>query len=329
LYPKENNANLYIKNLKNTLSKRFNIINYINKKDFMKKIFSKNIDIVHLNWFENIDSKNKIKMYVLYLLKSFLVNKISKSKKKLIWTMHNKGKHDGKNKLSDKLYNRLMLKSDYIIVHSAYSKNYALKNYQIPQEKIIFAPHGSYISNYKILDKKNNKEITYGYFGQIRPYKNIERILDYFKNSKHRIIVSGKPFSEKYKNLLLEQYSEYPNIELNLKFIKDKDIPSFFSKINFLILNYSDESFLTSGTAFLSFSQKTPIVAPELGMFCDYKDKSFVKVYQNINDLESILERNSSLNRDNIRSLGEEAYNFVKNNDWDKYLEIILKEVNQ
>jgi glycosyltransferase involved in cell wall biosynthesis len=329
LYPNENKANLYIKNLKEILSKNFNIISYDGKYDFLKKVFSQKIEIIHLNWFENIDSKNKFKRYLSYILKSFLINKISKSKKKLIWTMHNKGKHDGKNIFSDKLYNKLVYKSDFIIVHSEYSKSYVLKNYQVSKEKIIFAPHGSYIGNYEILDKKKNEEITYGYFGQIRPYKNIEELLDIFKNNKHRIIVSGKPYSEEYKNFLLKKYSEYSNIELNLKFIKDEDIPKFFSKIDFLLLNYSDESFLTSGTAFLSFSQKTPILAPKLGMFNDYKNKKFVNIYKDMNELKNILEKNYNLSKTTISSLGDEAFSFVKNNDWDKYLENILKGVNE
>ena len=73
-----------------------------------------NSAIIHLNWFENIDD-DKTAQYVYYK-KKFLLFLFQLSKKRIIFTMHNKQPHDKKsNHYSKKLLLKLMQISDVIV----------------------------------------------------------------------------------------------------------------------------------------------------------------------------------------------------------------------
>lgn len=320
LFPKPYKSNPYIYNVFNNLKKEYEVITASSKLDYFR--FWK-FDVIYLNWIENFgaDSFFFFSLFTVYFL---LIRMIAK---KIVWVLHNKIPHNitsEKNKKRAKKFMKILAKlSNIIIVHSNIAKDYAVQVLKANSSKILVVPHGNYLYNYTPLEKTKREKIVFGYVGQIKPYKNLEMLLDLFcsRDKNSEFLVFGQPYSEEYKQQLLEKYSKCANIRLELRFIEDEEIPEVFRSIDILILSYDEESFLTSGTAILAFSMKTPIIAPRIGMFLEYEDKEFVFLYRNEKELEEIIGKVSALPQERLLYLGEIAYNFAKKElDWEIFI---------
>ncbi|RDI90814.1 group 1 glycosyl transferase [Thermosipho africanus Ob7] len=323
LIPKPYVGNDYILNLKECLSEEFEIVNYNKKTDVLLKKY----DYLYLNWIENLSIDSWFKYFVLRLF-IFYVKKFKR--KKIIWTFHNKLPH----KVIENIGNKKVLKraqvtmnfiiknSDFIILHSKYAKNYLLKNYRT-KAILIEAPHGSYIRNFDVNNLKKmmkNNILKVGFFGTVSKYKNVEFLIDTIKDIKNVEFHVFGSVDEEYKRNLLRKYGNYKNIYFHFKFYEKEEVPKVFSEIDVLALNYNDITFLHSGAAFLSFSMKTPVIANKVGMFNDFEDKSFVFLYNNKKQLIEIVENLKLKSKIELLKLGEEAFEYVSNNDWELFL---------
>lgn len=247
-------------------------------------------------------------------------------------TYHNKIPHENMNsKLSVNMAKKFLKivfgLSNKVIVHSNYAKKY-LENIYSDNNKIIYVPHGNYLCNYKPLDKTRSDKIRFAFFGQIKAYKGLERLINSFKkvsNDNIELFLIGKPESDQYKDEIIKLICSDERIKYEFRFIDDKEIPEMFSNIDFLVLPYFSESFLTSGSAILSFSMRTPIIAPNTAMFEDYESSSFVRLFKaDFEDsLIEVIREVSLIKIEKIRQIQEEAYISVLNNGWDEYVDIL------
>lgn len=330
--PKPYRDNDYIKNVVDCLKEKYEII-YKYKSFILCALFA-DYKYIYLNWIENMyreeNMKNKIKR-VLYSLMFFYIKHIKK--RKIIWTFHNRIPHNIKNYKSEIKARKFMKKiiekySDVIITHSRYAVDLLNKNYKVSSDKLLLLPHGSYKKNVNFNIKKNeSKNINFFFFGQISPYKNVEKIIDVFKNLRSNFYIFGNA-DNKYKDYLLEKYASFDNIKFEFGFIENEALPEIFSRMDILILNYDEKSFLHSGTAFLSFTLRTPIIAKKIGMFNDFEGKEFVFLYEKDEDLFNLIVYiENSISKSEIIELGEKAYKYVSENDWDKFLLYFSKKV--
>lgn len=326
LHPYTNYTNSYINNLKKylcTYNKNIDIVG----KNFKRDIFKEQYDIVYLNWIEGyVAQKNKLLSYIYLCLIKYMLVFWTKKNKIIVWTYHNKFPHESKDmKIAKKIMNIMFKYSNIVIVHSEDSKKYC-ESVHGKNTKIMYYPHPNYISNYKnVLKSKSNKSINIGFFGAIKPYKGIENIIDSFKHIKETNInlkIIGRPYSKEYKERLECMVRDDNRISLDLRFIDDDEISDVFSEIDILVMSYGEESFLISGSAILSFSMKTPIIAPKIGMFNDYKESEFVFLYEKDNYLsfENVVKKVSHLNKENINYLGEKSYKYVETLDWNVFI---------
>ena len=331
LFPYDISNNRYIQDLIDSLRDKDMIIIGENKK---KEILFSNYNIAYFNWLENqiVSNKKIISLFRLYLVKVLLFILRARGKK-IVWTYHNKFPHENKfsdigKKVMDIMYNN----SDVVIVHSKYAKQYCRELYS-NVDKIMYINHPNYLNSYKPIDKNIDTEIiNIGFFGAIRPYKNIEILINMFKSIKSkkiRLSIYGKPYNKSYKEEILELCKEDSRINLDLRFIDDEEISNIFSTIDILFLSYGEESFLTSGSAMLSFSLKTPIIAPKLAMFEDYKDKSYAFLYSDIEEVKTIIDNISSMDRQRILQLGEQAFSHAQKNSWKQMAENLDIRLNE
>jgi len=251
----------------------------------LKKI---NSAIIHLNWFENIDD-DKTAQYVYYK-KKFLLFLFQLSKKRIIFTMHNKQPHDKKsNHYSKKLLLKLMQISDVIIIHSRYSMQVIEEKFQsINLKKVVYVPHPNYKYAYKDLKTYKNfskleSELVFCFIGQIRPYKNVEVLIqaaNRFSNTKDiKFLICGKSINDDYK-LKIEQMKTNQNIIFDLRFIEDNEIVSLMKQIDVVILPYSTESALNSAAAILAFTYGKTVLSTNVGTVIDLKDTGDLYSYQ-------------------------------------------------
>ena len=149
--------NPYLKNIVKSMQKYYTFIN-INRPsrtgifDILK--YYTKLDYLMLNWIENLPDKKRGLLQSVFFIILLLFTGITK--KKVIWTMHNKVSHD-KSYLTTKklLFKLLMSYSDYIITHSKEGIEY-LRNLNFKKVyKLKYIPHP--ITRNQVIKSKTQK----------------------------------------------------------------------------------------------------------------------------------------------------------------------------
>lgn len=338
LYPQSDKTNLYLTNLKNSLieSKNFSLLDYGSKKELLKALLFGRFDYIYLNWIENFisfeDKTKRVKGYLKVRLLYFYIKTVLR--KKIIWTHHNKVPHEIHSKSeAEKIMNYIFNKADIVVVHSQYALNYCKERYS-NIGKVVMVPHCNYLNNYMPKAKTKSQKIRYAFFGQVRPYKGIEFIVKAFtsiNNDSIELCIYGKPINNEYKDNLIELCKQDRRIKLDLRFIRNEEIEDVFSNIDYLLLAYEGDSFLTSGSAILSFSLQTPIIAPNAAMFKDYKGKDFVLLYGGGQEesLVSAIIKTIKFDNKYKERLNNESYSYVIELDWSTLPKALSNKINR
>lgn len=285
LSPRQSNTNEYI----NIIRKIINEIGYETIENPLSLRDRHTISIANFNWYENITPRKTrikalinitVKIMYIYYLKYFC-------KVKIIYTLHNKTTHSKKyRKYSQILMRQLCLRSDMIVILSSDTLNYLQLLFGSKYDKQISGktfhiPHPNYIGVYpecreEIFDIPQDDKMNILYMGYIRPYKNIEiliQLANRTKDLKIRFIVAGGCMNEAeqpYFDQTCAKMKEVPNILLYPKVIPDESLSYFIRKSDILILPYNIESSLNSGTCLLAFSYGRNVICPQIGTIRDY-----------------------------------------------------------
>ncbi|MCE7055089.1 glycosyltransferase [Algoriphagus sp. AGSA1] len=275
--PSENKENKYINIIVDGLEKHGFEVNRLD--DFLSswKHF-KSIELVHLNWFENLDDSSAASMWKSYFRKLVVLAAVKFGKKKLVWTMHNRVSHEKKSgKLSQVLTRKVIAQTDAIVIHTAVSRSILASQYPGIQAEIVHIPHPDFVDVYgpmipnKVEEK--NPKLRLLFIGAIKPYKNIELLIDLAKKfpSDIHLTIAGNPNSDQYRNELQALAQDTRNITLDLTFIPDEELPGYIHQSDLLILPYSLESSLNSGTVILAFSYGRTVICPKIGTIDDLR----------------------------------------------------------
>lgn len=246
--------------------------------------------------------------------------------------MHNKAEHEskaGKANLSLRLRRMMLKHSHYIVIHSGISREILINEYDISSDKIKYCPHPNYINQYGRLltnDKPNlqKQELHLLFLGAIRPYKNIELLIEAIHEiniQSIKLTIAGKPLNRSYEHKLRDMASRDKNIQLKFKFIEDQEIPYLLSKTDIVVLPYELSSSLNSGSIFLAFSYKKTVIAPEIGTVTDLKETKEKIFHYNYASpevhkkaLKRAIEQSYGLfveHQHKLTSYGENVYQYV------------------
>lgn len=277
--PVENPANQYIGIMVGMLRQNGFLVEKLD--DFFKSwAHFQSIKLVHLNWFENLDDTSKSSMWKSYLRKLVVLSAIRLGGKKLVWTMHNRLSHEKKSgKLSQKLTGKLIRQADAILIHSKVSEDILRSEYPKLTAQIAHIPHPDFIDVYPHSSKpkkETSTKLQLLFIGAVKPYKNIELLIEAVSKFENKVelLIAGNPVSQAYKKELEELAKNNPSIELRLEFIPDQELPELISDSDLLILPYSIESSLNSGTVILALSYGRTVICPRIGTVDDLKDES-------------------------------------------------------
>ena len=300
-------------------------------------------DIVILNWFERL-GKKPVKKLAKYIVKCMILFLLHITGKRIVYVFHNRINHEEHGSLLSLNFMKKICKSvDRIIILCNASKLY-LKEYLTEQEiekKSFLIPHPNYLicymhggrytengSKFAKLDLHFPEDkINLLFVGAVRPYKNIELIIELAKqypDGPFRFIITGRPRTGEYKEQLEAQAAGLKNISLLLEFIPDDVIATLIQKSDALILPYDMTSSLNSGTVILAFSNARTVICPEIGTLKEYpsgicfsysyrdKDEHFSCLKQ---VMDSLLDSDVNMLKEQFRQKGEEAYQLVKQNN--------------
>ena len=332
--PSNNYTNKYIDNLKDALNKNEDL--QVVGNGTKKEVVMADYDVVLFNWLEsNAVSNNAL----IYVIKMFAINilliYIKLRGKKIIWTYHNKIPHESKYiNLGKKVMKILYNYADIVVVHSEYAKSYCEKIHG-KDNKVIMIQHPNYINNYEYIEKnKNDNKINIGFFGALRPYKGIENLITSFKSIKSnnmKLKIFGNPTNSEYKMEIENLCKDDNRIDLDLRFISDEEIPNIFSNIDVIVLPYSGESFLTSGSSMLSLSLKTPIVVPDIAMFKEYENYKFATLFnpEDKSNLKEIIHYVNKMGKLELQNLGQLGYEYAQDKSWEKFSQLISRKLKE
>ena len=200
---------------------------------------------------------------------------------RLVWTIHNILPHDCQHSdLEAELCRRLSELADFIHVHGQQVPDLAAPHYAIPQRKLVVGRHGSYLGVYPqgvaCADARRQLGLTDDmtvllFIGQIRTYKGLDHLVAAYRalksrNSSLRLLIAGQPV--RMPPAALEALAQVdPGIRIEARRIADEELQLFFAASDVTVLPYS--SVLTSGTAYLSLSFGTPVIAPRAGLLSE------------------------------------------------------------
>jgi len=272
IYPFEVETNQYAELMKN-------ILRMINIKPIDNLDIS---DFVWLHWFEGIASQNDLQR------KEDFLRKCKENERKIIWNVHNKQPHETFDVGQVKDFMKLLAQSAHkIVIHSKMTTQVIkelCENDEKILQKIILVPHPHYADSYGNLPTQNSlsdNKLKILFFGQIRPYKNIELLIKIFNDLDFddvELNICGNCNNENYKQSLLSLIKTN-KIKSDFRFIADYEVAKLLAQNHILLLPYSLESSLNSGATILAFSYSRSVISPLTGTLDDIEDKSLFFTY--------------------------------------------------
>lgn len=272
------------------------------------------IDVIMVDWIENYFEKED---YIILLLARLL-------KKKVIWTFHNKRPHEIKNEKYAWIYRYLIFISSHIVIHSKNSIS-CLKEYFpfINKRKVHYVPHPNYIDAYKKSDldvrKKYNikeSEFVFLFYGSVRPYKNIEMLLEAFSginNENVKLLIAGSPYNADYVRKISGLIGPNHNVVFDLRYIPNEEIHAYLDAADVVVLPYCMQSSMNSGALILAFSSGRAVIVPNIEMVKDIAKYDVVYNYgyksedEHLHRLKENMERAVKDGRENVRRKGKRA----------------------
>jgi len=165
--------------------------------------------------------------------------------------------------------------ADHYVVHSEADRELIKKMYHIHQEKISIIPLGLF-DQYPILEKSTarerlgiDEENIILFFGLLRPYKGVKYLIQAFDTlpdtlrSSTRLLIVGEAW-EDHESISLAEASPYrEKITIINRYVRDKEIPLYFSAADMLVLPYTRAS--QSAVAHIGMAYGLPIIASKVG----------------------------------------------------------------
>jgi glycosyltransferase involved in cell wall biosynthesis len=199
---------------------------------------------------------------------------------RLVWTAHNLAPHELHHPGWGFLVYRTVIRwSDRVIAHSQAARAALEARYgAIPHAAVV--PHGSYIGLYGPPRPRAAARAALGLppkgrlllcLGALRPYKNIEGLIDAFAglppDTRGTLLIAGQPKSAGYAAELEARAAAVPGALLRPALVPDADLPDYLGAADALVLPY--RSLLTSGVLLWALSYARAVVAPAFGPVCE------------------------------------------------------------
>lgn len=284
------------------------------------------VELLHLHWLHTLYNSGR-KSSPLYLAR--FVEKLVCARSlgyKLIWTAHNIMPHERTFPPIDSIGRlAVMIFAHAIIVHCEYAKNEISKRF-LRKNGIHVIPLGHYGVLYPYSVPKEEARRTldidrhafvYLFFGKIRPYKGVERLIRAFEQLDDQdvnLLVAGECPEEEHRRRLLHLTQGNGRIRLFLDFVPDEAVQRYFAAADVLVAPFSEV--LTSSSVMLALSFGRPVIAPALGCLPELITSQAGVIYDPMNE-EALLKALQSIRGRDVETMGREAYRLSRAPDFD------------
>lgn len=295
----------------------------------LNKIISahKETKIVHLHWINSLIrsiawSENRAKQEIKLLILGLDILICRLRGVKIFWTIHNLISHESRDIAGEIKARRIIaFFCSKILVHSQSALKLIEETYGITlYDKSVVIPHcnfdGIYKSSFEDTEKLKEKfgltpnNIVILFFGLIRKYKGLEKLIDAFRavdDPRLRLIIAGNPEEMEYGKSICEATKFDTRIITNLGFIPDQDVGNFYALSNIVALPF--ERTLTSGSAILAFTMGKALLLPVEARVLDFVNENNSLFFASREELISILQNLEKTQLMKMGLLGRETIN--------------------
>ncbi len=332
-FPYSPNGVDYIVKIQCILQRSFDVIDYMYLRNGIVDI--SDIKLLYLNWIED----------VLTIDDKEILKEAKASHVRIVWVFHNKHTHDCVD--SDISVNNIRFITeiaDVIMLHSKGSGKELAKicacDHDVIKDKLRYIPHLNYIGDYRSFTYPNKNPIrltddnrfTYAFVGAIRPYKNVEVLIDAYKRISDQtdsmLIVAGKPESDEYVKTLREK-SDDANIVIYPYYIGSLELAGLLDRTDMLVFPYDLSSSMNSGSIIMAFSYGKTVIVPDICMADDFPDNLIFKYhYETKQEHIEMLYRKMAdayrLGKPEIKRKGSELRDIVMNENNEEIVERLL-----
>ena len=243
-----------------------------------------------LNWYEDLGKTSRLKIIITFIKRMiyFLLMKVHHGE--VFFVLHNRRPHEIVfERLSIYFLKFLLLHSNRIIILS--TDSISIINSLTQKDltfKIYKVLHPIYLCHPKQYPKEQ-PQFKILFTGLIRPYKNIEILLEIAKmHPEMEFIISGQPCDNSYVMILKKKAKQLPNVFLRMKYNSDEELESLMDEASICVLPYHMESSLNSGVAMYAFSKGMNVIIPAIGTVNELKCKDCVFSYTYTSDSNHI-----------------------------------------
>lgn len=191
----------------------------------------------------------------------------------IVWTLHNALPHDARYpQAAIRLHQSLADLADRVHVLNPHTLESIGDAYTVDPAKVRLIEHPSYLGVYGAgIDKATARRAIGAdaearavlFFGQLRPYKGLERLFDAARllQPTHpvELLLAGKP-APQLAGPLAEIRDSDVRVVSALRFIEDDEVATWFSAADVAVLPY--QKVLNSGTAHLAATYGVPVIMP-------------------------------------------------------------------
>lgn len=248
----ENDANPYAHFFASNMNNFWNVRSF----NWVRAIVGRH-DIVHFQWPEYIFRGSTLpKAFVKYILSRIFLMRLTLDNTPVILTVHNLTPHEPGNWFE----NDLMMRLDRLVVSRTYLNEDPTPDFK---DGVVIL-HGSYPS--PVGDPVRAKTVDFLFFGQVRPYKGIERLIEAFKSTPGlamSLTICGVPLDAEYAESLQALARTDQRIRLDLRYVNESELRALIAQSRVVVLPY--RTMYNSGAALLSLCQGAQILVPTGG----------------------------------------------------------------
>lgn len=312
-------ANPYSINYKKVLERYFEVLDRENRPSFALGLsFLLNAfraDIYIINWLESVVFLSMGRMQYIFARLGLWI--IKRRKKKIVWMFHNIHPHQGENASSRKIQSILYDSADLVISHSweaaAFAKNKA-------KGQVLYVCHPVKPLHIKPMKTTMNSDVLM--WGAISPYKGVEEFLHEVRkrNSDLSIHIVGKC----NEPLLAESIQKLcgKNVLFENRRASFEELAGLMQHSKYVLFPYTGDCVSSSGALIDTIALGGCPIGPNKGAFKDLAEEGVCTVYQDYDELFSILGKPSHFNNSKMTE-------FSARNSWDAFADILYKNLQK
>lgn len=240
-------------------------------------------DVVHIHWPSFLYNSQGSFASILWSFFRFLIlcSLVRIRTNQVWWTAHNLFPHVRcRIPILDAVARNVVIRlANCVFVHGHEAEKILLARFKIASGKTVLIPHGNWIGHYPACESRGqarsklklpDEVFIYLFFGQCKPYKNLEGLIKEFRKiarNDDMLLVAGSFSDQAYLASILALTEGDPRIRVDHGFVPDNVVSEYLMACDAMCMPYRE--ILTSGTTMLALSYGRPVLSINRGFLRD------------------------------------------------------------